>query len=393
MRMVCVIDGLGYGGAERSLAELLPGFVAAGIQPTVACLYHREGGVEAEVLAQGHDVRFLPGGRSGRIRALRSIVREVSADLIQTTLVGSSLVGRFAAVGTGIPVLTSLVNQPYTAERRGDPHVNAMALRTVRAVDGWTARNLTTHFHAITNAVKRWSIGDLGIPPQRITVIERGRDPRRLGDPGRLRRARARELLGLRDDAEVILSVGRQEFQKGHRFLLEATAMLARRHPKAVLLLAGRDGAETGHLRALAEHPPLDDVVRFLGHRHDLPEILAAADVLAFPSLWEGLGCALIEAMALGLPIVASDLEPVREVVEDGRCAILVPPRAPEALASALSSLLEDRGRARSLGNQGREIFIRRFTLERITERMVGLCRRVADATSTPLASDGLEVA
>jgi glycosyltransferase involved in cell wall biosynthesis len=119
-------------------------------------------------------------------------------------------------------------------------------------------------------------------------------------------------------------------------------------------------------------------VVRFLGHRRDVPEILAAADVFAFPSLWEGLGCSVLEAMALGLPIVASDLEPIREVVEDGRCAVLVPPRTPGALASAISSLLDDRPRAEDLGREGREIFRRRFTLERSTQRMVELCRRVA---------------
>jgi glycosyltransferase involved in cell wall biosynthesis len=391
VRMICVIDGLGFGGAERSLAELLPGLVAAGIEPTVACLHHREGGVEREILEQGFDVRFLPRGAAARVRTLRRLIREVSPALIQTTLVPSSLVGRFAAAGTGVPVLTSLVNQLYTPERRSDPHVNLVALRAVRRVDRWSARHLTTHFHAITHSVKRWAITDLGIPAERVSVIERGRDPARLGKPSEQRRAHARAQLGLAADAEVIVAVGRQEFQKGHRFLLEAVATVAARRPGTVLLLAGRDGAETKHLRALAGRRSLDSVVRFLGHRHDLPEMLAASDVFAFPSLWEGLGGAVIEAMALGLPIVASDLEPVREVVEDGRCAVLVPPRSPDGLASAISSLMEDRARARLLGMRGREIFVQRFTLERITERMVELCRRVANAAAAPVTDD-LEV-
>jgi glycosyltransferase involved in cell wall biosynthesis len=382
MHIVCVIDGLGYGGAERSLAEMLPGFVAAGIEPTVACLFHREGGVEGEVLAGGYDVRFLPRGRTARIRALRGIVREVSPDLMQTTLIGSTMVGRLAGAGTGIPLLTSLVNVPYSDERRGDPHVNALALRLVQAADSWTARHLTTHFHAITHAVKRGAVRDLRIPEERITVIERGRDTERLGDPSPQRRHRAREMLGLAPDAEVIVAIGRQEFQKGHRFLFEAMTDLAASRPQAVLLIVGRGGAEADHLRRLAARPPLDRVIRFLGHRQDVPEILSAADVFAFPSLWEGLGCAVLEAMALGLPIVASDLEPIREVVEDGRCAVLVPPRTPGALASSISSLLDDRARAQALGVAGREIFRRRFTLERSTKRMVELCRRLAGPAS-----------
>ncbi len=98
--------------------------------------------------------------------------------------------------------------------------------------------------------------------------------------------------------------------------------------------------------------------------------------------------------MALGLPIVASDLEPVREVVEDGRCAVLVPSRDPDRLASAISSLLEDGVRAGELGARGRETFLRRFTLERITDRMIALFRQVAvEARRLRAADSGREVA
>lgn len=393
MRMLCVIDGLGWGGAERSLAELLPGLKEAGIEPTVACLRRREGGVEGEVLAQGFDVRFLPGGTTGQVRALRRLIRESSPALIQTTLAAATLTGRFAAAGTGVPVLTSLVNQSYGPERMADPHVRPAAVRAIRTVDGWTSRHLTTHFHAITDAVRRWAVTVLRVPEERVTVVERGRDPGRLGEPGPERRSMARRRLALSDDAEVLVAVGRQEFQKGHRFLLEAMERVLVDRPSTVLLLAGRDGEETSYLRAIAERPALAGAVRFLGHRDDLPDVLAASDLFVFPSLWEGLGGSVIEAMALGLPVVASDLEPVREVVEDGRAAVLVPPRSPEALAAAVSSLLGDRARAGGLGATGRKIFLDRFTLERSTRRMVALCRLVAGYPEPAEAHHGREVA
>jgi glycosyltransferase involved in cell wall biosynthesis len=391
--MLCVIDGLGFGGAERSLAELLPGLVDAGIEPTVACLRRRPGGVEDDVLARGFDVRFLPEGWVGRTRALRRLIHEVSPSLVQTTLAEASLVARFAAARTGVPVLTSLVNQSYNPDKLTDPHVRPSAVRAVWAVDAWSARRLTAHFHAITWAVKRWAVEALRVPSDRVTVIERGRDAGRLGLPGPERRAEARARLAIPADAEVVVAVGRQEFQKGHRFLLEAMSRVADARPSAVLLLAGREGAETDHLRSLADRAPLDRAVRFLGHRNDLPDVLAASDVFAFPSLWEGLGGVLIEAMALGLPIAASDLEPVREVVEDGRCAELVPPRGSDELAAAIVSLLGDRPRAAALGARGREIYLERFTLERSTERMVELCRRVADPARAHATRDGLEAA
>jgi glycosyltransferase involved in cell wall biosynthesis len=98
--------------------------------------------------------------------------------------------------------------------------------------------------------------------------------------------------------------------------------------------------------------------------------------------------------MALGVPIVASALDPVREVVEDGRCASLVPAQDPPAIAAAITAMLREPARARALGDRGREIFRRRFTLERSTERMVALCRRIAgDGAPARTAGGGLEAA
>ena len=118
--------------------------------------------------------------------------------------------------------------------------------------------------------------------------------------------------------------------------------------------------------------------MRFLGHRDDAPEVLAAADVFVFPSLYEGLGGALIEAMALGLPIVASDLPAIREVVEPGSNALLVEPGSPADLADAIVALADDPERRRRMGARSRAIFEDRFTLERSARRMLDLFERVA---------------
>ena len=117
--------------------------------------------------------------------------------------------------------------------------------------------------------------------------------------------------------------------------------------------------------------------MRFLGHRDDVPDLLAAADLFAFPSLYEGTGGAAIEAMALGLPIVTSDIDAMREVVDDRRNALLVPPHAPGPLADAIAALLDDPARRLAFGASSREIFEARFTLERSTRAMVELYRRL----------------
>jgi glycosyltransferase involved in cell wall biosynthesis len=382
MKVLFVIDGLGTGGAERSLAELLPGLDTSGIRSVVVCLRDRAEGVKRHVIDDGVDVRILHGTTISHVRELRRIIRTEAPDLIHTTIFAANVVGRLASVGLPPVVLTSLVNTPYTPIRLQDPQVRRLSLAAVRTLDMVTARTLTDHFHAISFAVADWAVEEMGLAPSRITVIERGRDPGRLGTPGPARRANARRRVGLSEVDEVVIAVGRQEFQKGHRYLIEAIAGLKAQRPRLVLLIAGREGSSSSELKRLASRPELQESVRFLGHRDDVPDLLAAADVFAFPSLFEGLGCALLEAMALGLPIVASDIPAIREVVEEGRNADLVPPGSADAIASALDRLLDDPERRQRYGARGRIIFSERFTLQRSTARMIALYARLVGERS-----------
>lgn len=380
MRLLYAINGLGTGGAERSLAELLPYLEPAGIEPTVACLIGGREGVESEIVRGGSDVRFLGGrGILHWTRALRDLIREIRPNVLQTTHFEADVAGRLAARGSGVPVLTTLVNTPYDPVRRLDPSVPGGRLRAARALDSWTARRMTTHFQAITHAVKDAAVARLGIDPQRITVVERGRDPGRLGVAGPQRRAKARLALGISRSHEVLLSVGRQEFQKGQRFLIEATDRLMSERPDLILLVSGRDGAASSDLVAARARARFPDRIRFLGHRADVPELLAAADVFVFPSLYEGLGCSVIEAMALSLPVVASDIPALREVVAATRSGLLVPPGDVPALTAAVRAVLDDPSRASSMGRAGRDIFEERFRLDQMVQRMIELYYAVAE--------------
>jgi len=282
MKVLFAIDGLGGGGTERSLAELLPLIRERGVDPTVVCLKRAGGELEAEVAA-GFDVRFLAAaGRAGRARELRRVLAGVRPHLLRTLLFEADLLGRLAAAGTSARVLTSLVNTTYDRSRLGDPRVSAAKLWAARQVDGWTARHLVDHFHAVSDRVRWAAVAALHIPPGSITVIERGRDGRRLGEPSPERRPAARAALGLSDSHEVVMNVGRQEFQKGLPHLVEAIGLL-RERPRLLLLQAGREGQVSGELQRLTAG---DDRIRLLGHREDIPELLAAADVFALPSLY-----------------------------------------------------------------------------------------------------------
>lgn len=380
MKVLYLINGLGTGGAERSLAEMLPLLRARGVAVTVVCLHSKQEGVSGHVATAGFDVRYVTAGNTvGRVREVRDLIQSERPDVVHTTIIEANLLGRFAAARTGIPVLTSLVNTSYAPARFADPNVTAWKLRLVQFADGWTSRHLTGHFHAITEAVKHAGVRDLGISPERVTVIPRGRDPKRVGQPGTERRRRVRNALGISDATEVLINVGRQEFQKGQRDLLEAFGEVALLRSQALLLVAGRRGHATPELeRMVAQSTVLQERVRFLGHRDDVPDLLAAADLFVFPSLYEGLGGAVIEAMALGLPIVTSDIPAVQEVTEEGQNAVLVPAADPSSLAKAVMGLLADPDRRARYGLRSREIYEERFTLDSVVDSMATLYRSVA---------------
>lgn len=372
------IDGLWVGGSERSLVEMIPGLVAHGIEPTIACFRrYPEEGVEDRVPAAM--VRYLDGrGFVAQVASLRRLVRTLRPEIVHTSLFHANFVGRLAASGLPVRVLNSLVNVPYDPARFRDPRIRAARLRAAQLLDVVTGRLLADHFHAVSHSVAAAGRASLRIPAERITVIERGRDPERLGRPSARRRVAARRALGIDDQAQVIVTVGRQEFQKGQEHLLHALARLAPRFPDLVLLVAGRRGAATGRLLELTESLGLADRIAWLGHRDDVPEILASADVFVFPSLWEGYPGAVLEAMALALPVVASGIAPVCEIIEPGRTGRLVRPGAPEELAEVVAELLADPGARSALGSRARERFLAEHTLDSTVPRMAALYHRLA---------------
>jgi glycosyltransferase involved in cell wall biosynthesis len=376
IRVLHVINGLGTGGAERSLAEMLPLLDDLGIRSEIACLSVKPEGVHGQLEGEGRPIHVVGTQPVTAARRIRHYVRS-GTDVVHTTIFEADVIGRLAAAGLPARVLTSLVNTTYDGVRRADSAIPAWKFAAVKQADAVTARRLTDRFHALTGAVKQSAVEHLGISPDRVAVIERGRSRARLGEPSAARRAAARLRLGLDEHAEVVLSVGRQEPQKDQATLLRAAAEIAPARPGLVVLQAGREGKSSAVLRSLAADPRLAGRVRFLGHRDDVGELLAAADVFAFPSVYEGLGGSVIEAMAMEVPIVVSDAPALVEVVDDGRAADVVPVGDHRALASALERLLADRARASQLASRASEVFLDRFTLERSAERMATLYREL----------------
>ena len=174
----------------------------------------------------------------------------------------------------------------------------------------------------------------------------------------------------------MVVHVGRQEPQKDHLTLLEATDALLAQHGDLHIVSAGRTGTATPAIERCLRTSTHVDRVHLLGHRQDVPAVLGAGDVFAFPSRYEGLPGAVIEAMAMGLPVVASDIAPNREALGDG---LFFRTGDAEQLRRQLAALLAEPARRRSLGRQNRDRFESHFTIERATSGMLSLYRRLTE--------------
>jgi glycosyltransferase involved in cell wall biosynthesis len=175
---------------------------------------------------------------------------------------------------------------------------------------------------------------------------------------------RIRQQLGHAEEP-LLLTPGRLAPEKGLEDLLQAVRMLAYRTPRFTMALAG-DGPLRPTLEQMIAALGLQGRVRLLGFRRDIPALLAAADIIVLPSHREGLSIALLEAMAMGRPIVATAIGSNLEVTQNGRCAVVVPAGRPEALAESIAELLESPNRARQIGELARSEYLRSYSLDRM---------------------------
>jgi len=375
VHVLYLIDSLVPGGAERSLAALAPEYVRLGVRLDVAYLHERDG-LAAEIGAAGAELFPLAdgSGRLGWTRRAAALLRERKPDLLHTTLFESDIVGRFASLRTGTPVVCSLVNAAYGPEQLANPALRPWKVRAAQFLDAATTRRVR-RFHSVSVSVAQVMGRRLHVRADRIDVIPRGRDAKQLGTRTEARRAAARAALGLGTEDAMVLAVGRHEYQKGFDVLVRAVDRLRGRDVPVKLFVAGRDGGATGALRVLIAELGLADSVELLGTRDDVAELLCAADVFAFPSRWEGSPGSVLEAMALETPIVATGIAPIREVTDGPVCARLVAVDDVDALADAIAATLAGDGTAARVA-AGRERFVAHYTIDRVAEEMVAFYSR-----------------
>lgn len=382
LNVLHIIEGLGYGGTERQLLESVRGMRSPNIQHIVCHLYPIDE-LAGALAGEGSKV-FNLNLRSRNqwykgLRRLRRIVEQHQVNLIHTYLFDSGLYGRIAGHGTKTPVVSSIVNASYEPEVFIDnPYLPRWKVYARASLERWTGQRMVDRFVAISHFAKHSAVRRLGWPPDRISVVYRGVDTDYFQpfSPERVQSLRAS--FGLEKDWPVLLTIGRLEPEKGHRYVILAMEEILSHMPTARLLLVGHGRMET-ELKSLANISGVGGRVHFFGVRDDIREIIAVSDVFLFPSISEGFGVALIEAMAMRKPCVATRIGPIPEIVDDEYSGILIDPLSSSEIAEAVLRVLSSPGLCTEMGVRGREIVEERFSIADVTQQLSSIYHHVAN--------------
>ena len=233
---------------------------------------------------------------------------------------------------------------------------------------------LVHHFVTVSADLRRWLIEDVRVPAAKVSAIHNGVDLSRFGRAGRLE---SRLRLDLPAEVPIVGTVGRLDPVKDQAGLIRAFAKVRSAHPEALLVVVG-DGPCRAELEDVAAASGQGDHVRLLGNRDDVPTVMSALDVFVLPSIAEGISNTILEAMASGLPVVATRVGGNPELVEDGIGGALVPRQDPSALAAAIAGYVADPELRRRHGLASRQRATGHFGLERMAEAYANLYTSLA---------------
>jgi len=350
---------LGFAGGETQVLGLTIALTAAGHRAELICdpagrLWERAvaAGIRCHALRIRNAVDLAAGIR------MRAILKRERYDVVHFHTSRAHSMAPFARGFA--PALLVTRRMDYRPNRVFAPYLYNRAVDGVVAISGAVADSLAA----------------AGVDRQRTTVVPSGVDCDRFRPPTPPQRAHARGALGISDGEFVISAVGALEPRKGHRYLIEAIAQLALTASSVKLkcFIAGQ-GSLRGELERAIAQLGCAESVKLLGRIDDPRELLWASEVFAMPSLKEGLGVAALEAMASALPVIASDVGGLREVVEDERTGIIVPPARPEAIALAIGRMAQSPALRSQMGTAARARVVKNYSMATMAARTLVLYR------------------
>ena len=376
MRVVYILDGLSMGGAEANTLWLMQAMQQEGVDGLLYTLSNHRDGPLADEARQAGIRRFDLGmSRFYDLKAAArflGLLRRHRPDLVHIQDPYANILGLVARYIAGIPVVVTRHVLCDAKATMRDRIRSSILIRSARlAVD---------RVIAVAGPVAGHYADQSGISADRISVVHNGTAAPRTAIAAR-KAIRAR--LGWDRHEKIILMVAVMRDGKGHDDLLGAFGSIRKTVDCARLVFAG-DGPLRAPLEAIAK--PFGDEVRFLGERTDVAELMAAADVLALPSLSEALPTVLLEAAAAGLPAVASAVGGVPEIIENGQSGYIVPPGDRHSLSEAIIGILADPALSARMGGFARDLAKERFTVAHQARNTLDVYRQVLDKTGRSAA-------
>ena len=370
--MLQLIPTLDRSGAEKQMVLLAKGLPRDRFRVEAAALT-RLGPLAGNLRAAGVPVTLIGKPLKLDPFALGRLTRFLRVgrfDVVQTWVFAANAYGRAAARLANVPVVV-------TAEMAVDLWKTRAHLAIDRRLARWTDK-VVGNSDAVVDFYRK-----AGLPGAKLARIYSGIDA---GAPPAVDPAALRASFGWPPDAPLVLFVGRLMPQKAVADLVSALDLLQHVRPRVRTLIAG-DGPLRAELEETSRAFRLPDKVKFLGQREDVPALLAAADVLVLPSLYEGLPNVVLEAMRFGKPVVATAAPGTTEVVVDGETGLLVPLRTPTALARAIRTIVDDPALARRLGDAGRARVDAEFGVGAMVDQFARLYESLAKAKGLTVAA------
>ncbi|UCD63465.1 MAG: glycosyltransferase family 4 protein [Candidatus Zixiibacteriota bacterium] len=348
------IETGGPGGAETVLINIARSIDRERFNPVV--VLHRSGWVHEQLLKLNIDTRIIPCNRSWDLSFLVKFIRlgrQLKIDLINSHLFGAGLYACLAAIFLRVPVIATFHNELFLPGR---------AERYLK-LKNFLIRHLARRVVLVADYMRKDYVQLGRYPEDKLLTIYNGLELDRAD--GENDRHRIRAELGLAEDDPVVGHVANFRPPKGHRYLIEAAAIVCEAMPEARFLLIGEqgDGRIKSEVEELIAEKKLAANVRLLGFRADVSALLTATDVFVLSSISEGHPLSVVEAMAAGRPVVATDVGGLSEIVTPGETGFLVEPKNSSAMADRIAELLRDRELRRDMGEAGRRIARDRFSL------------------------------
>ena len=360
-----VIEDLHSGGAERVVIDLASHVNRTQFRPLVCCL-RKKGSMAAELETQQIPVFALDKRRKidlGLLWRLRHLLRTEKVEVVHTHVFTANLWGRLAALLAGVPVIITHEHSSFTVDRRVFRGLERILTR-------WTDCTV-----AVSQQLAGRLMRECRVRCERLRTIYNGLNlPAQKPDSTRARTLCAE--LGLQKFEQIIGSVGRLDARKNYCLLIEAFARLRKRFPNAGLVLVGA-GAEAAALKKKAAALGIVGSVVFAGHRTEIAELLSLFTLFCLPSQTEGISIALLEAIAAGVPVVATRVGGTPEIISDASMGTLVPPGDVDALLTALADTLENVDAAREKARKAQQQIGTNFTLQKTVRQVEKLYRDV----------------